>query len=257
MVYRYNEGDGKNTDQDENQEEEEDDREKGYEHDKEFWDEECAFTPESRVEVHEQIKKQKQREEKKDPKEEKKPRRLFSEDGRPFNINENKIDFSLIDDEEHNSYVLDLAVFRHMDTSLIDVDVQTNYVRVVMKGKIFQLHLDQDVNADSSSAKRSQTTGHLLITMPKVKQVIKPAKIPAKAKKETKDDNKENKFLLLGKQKRNWKLMNLLERPVDVCNIVKEKPDKVVPPLGYKPRKVEERANSEDFIDDPDVPPLD
>lgn len=254
-----NEGDGKNTEQDENQEEEEDDREKGYEHDKEFWDEECAFTPESRVEVHEQIKKQKQREEKKDPKEEKKPRRLFSEDGRPFNINENKIDFSLIDDEEHNSYVLDLAVFRHMDTSLIDVDVQTNYVRVVMKGKIFQLHLDQDVNADSSSAKRSQTTGHLLITMPKVKQVIKPAKIPAKATKETKDDNKENKVSDNNKRKTEEKLEvdESARKTVDVCNIVKEKPDKVVPPLGYKPRKVEERANSEDFIDDPDVPPLD
>jgi hypothetical protein len=28
------------------------------------------------------------------------------------------------------------SIDRHMDTSLVDVDVQTNYVRVVLKGKV-------------------------------------------------------------------------------------------------------------------------
>lgn len=33
--------------------------------------------------------------------------------------------------------------------------------------------------------------------------------------------------------------------------------EKIVPPLGHKSRqKVQERPNSESFIDDPDVPPL-
>ena len=38
------------------------------------------------------------------------------------------------DDDRH--VVLDVAVFRHMDTSLIDVDVQPTYVRVTIKGKV-------------------------------------------------------------------------------------------------------------------------
>ena len=55
-----------------------------------------------------------------------------------------------------------------MDTSLVDVDVQPYYVRVTLKGKILQLRLHSEVKPDSSSAKRSQVTGHLLVTMPKV-----------------------------------------------------------------------------------------
>ena len=55
-----------------------------------------------------------------------------------------------------------------MDTSLLDVDVQPKYVRVTLKGKVLQLVLPEDVASDSSTAKRSQTTGHLVITMPKV-----------------------------------------------------------------------------------------
>ena len=64
-----------------------------------------------------------------------------------------------------------------MDTSLVDVDVQPNYVRVTMKGKILQLRLNSEVKPDSSTAKRSQVTGHLLVMMPKViEDVIEPGK---------------------------------------------------------------------------------
>jgi protein TilB len=40
-----------------------------------------------------------------------------------------------------------------------------------MKGKIFQLALPEEVNPDKTSAKRSQTTGHLVLTMPKVRKM--------------------------------------------------------------------------------------
>lgn len=45
---------------------------------------------------------------------------------------------------------------------------------------------------------------------------------------------------------------------MDIGDIVKEKAANTVPPLGSKPvvRKREERPNSENFVDDPDVPPL-
>lgn len=57
---------------------------------------------------------------------------------------------------------------RYLSTSLLEADVQPNYVRVIVKGKIFQLHLPKEVKPDSSTSLRSQTTGHLLVTMPKV-----------------------------------------------------------------------------------------
>lgn len=58
--------------------------------------------------------------------------------------------------------------FRYIDTSLIDVDIQPNYVRVSVKGKIFQLCLNEEVNIQASTSQRSIITGHLLITIPKL-----------------------------------------------------------------------------------------
>jgi len=55
-----------------------------------------------------------------------------------------------------------------MCTTMIDADVQPNYLRVTVKGKIFQLRLCEEVKPESSFAQRSQITGHLIITMPKV-----------------------------------------------------------------------------------------
>jgi protein TilB len=38
------------------------------------------------------------------------------------------------DDDRH--VIVDISVFRHMDTSLIDIDVQPTYIRVTIKGKV-------------------------------------------------------------------------------------------------------------------------
>ncbi|XP_076732794.1 dynein axonemal assembly factor 11 isoform X5 [Maylandia zebra] len=116
----------------------------------EFWHTPCSFTPESRLEAHRHL------EEKKRAKE--------------------KLDFCLTEDEENNTIILDLEVYRHMDTSLIDVDVQPSYARVSVKGKIFQVVLPAEVKPDSSTAQRSQTTGHLLLTMPRAEGEIKVTK---------------------------------------------------------------------------------
>ena len=47
-------------------------------------------------------------------------------------------------------------------------------------------------------------------------------------------------------------------KTVDIGNIVKEKGEVTVPPLGSKPlgKKREEKPLSENFVDNPDVPPL-
>ncbi|XP_057712518.1 dynein axonemal assembly factor 11 isoform X2 [Corythoichthys intestinalis] len=136
---------------------------------KEFWNTPCPFTPESRIEAHRHLEKKKTAKEKDAQKKVKPPRTLITADGRVLNVNEPKLDFSLTEDDDNNRIVLDLAVYRHMDTSLMDVDVQPTYVRVSIKGKTFQMVLPAEVKPDSSTALRSQTTGHLLLHMPRVR----------------------------------------------------------------------------------------
>lgn len=64
---------------------------------------------------------------------------------------------------------LDFSRFRRfLDTSLIEVDVQPNYVRATVKGKVFQMALNDEIRVDESSSQRSQMTGRLLIVMPKL-----------------------------------------------------------------------------------------
>lgn len=51
---------------------------------------------------------------------------------------------------------------------MIAVDVQPNYVRATIKGKIFQMALTAEVRCSEASSKRSLATGDLLIVMPKL-----------------------------------------------------------------------------------------
>jgi len=62
---------------------------------------------------------------------------------------------------------LDIAIQKHLSSSLIDVDIHPTYVSVVIKSKILRLRLPAEVKSESSTAQRSTTTGHLQITMPK------------------------------------------------------------------------------------------
>ncbi|XP_069777739.1 dynein axonemal assembly factor 11 isoform X3 [Narcine bancroftii] len=140
-----------------------------------FWEEPSYYTPESRLETHRYIEKMRKSKEKdKNPRKQKPHQVLITSEGRVLNVNEPKIDFTLTDDEENNQFILDLAVYRYLDTSLLDIDVQPTYICVMVKGKAFQLVLQEEVNPDSSSAQRSQTTGHLLVTMPKAQEIIRP-----------------------------------------------------------------------------------
>jgi len=66
-----------------------------------------------------------------------------------------------------SNVVLDIGVPRHLDSSLIDVDVHPTYVSVVIKSKVLRLNLPAEVDADQAKAQRSKTTGHLVLIMPK------------------------------------------------------------------------------------------
>ncbi|XP_043922987.1 dynein axonemal assembly factor 11 [Protopterus annectens] len=226
--------------------------------DQEFWEEPCAFTPESRLETHKYIEeKRKAREIKRESKETlKKTRTLITAEGRVLNVNEPKLDFILKDEEHNNQFILDLAVYRYLDTSLVDVDVQPTFVRVIVKGKVFQLILPAEVKPDSSSAQRSQTTGHLVITMPKAgevlhcKQEMKPARELSSTKPQTAIRRTTETFEKLEVDPSKYS-------KIELANIVKEKKTYGQGPLRLQQFNSKEvKCNSEDFSDDPDVPPL-
>ncbi|XP_039978980.1 protein tilB homolog [Xiphias gladius] len=228
---------------------------------REFWHTPCSFTPESRLEAHRHLEEKRRAKEKEREKKPKPPRTLITADGRVMNVNEPKLDFSLTEDEENNSIVLDLAVYRHMDTSLIDVDVQPTYARVNVKGKIFQMVLPAEVKPDSSTAQRSQTTGHLVLTMPRAEGEIKVTKTvprPPRACQNRRSSSPQDH-----KRKNNFperlEVDPSKHTALDLANIVPRQSTKegpLEPSRTAPPAATVHSSFSDGFVDDPDVPPL-
>nr|XP_061794959.1 LOW QUALITY PROTEIN: dynein axonemal assembly factor 11-like [Nerophis lumbriciformis] len=225
---------------------------------KEFWNTPCPFTPESRIEAHRHLEKKKTAKEKDAQKKVKPPRTLITADGRVLNVNEPKLDFSLTEDDDNNRIVLDLAVYRHMDTSLMDVDVQPTYVRVSIKGKTFQMVLPAEVKPDSSTALRSQTTGHLLLHMPRAQGEIKATKAAPRPSKDA-APRQHNSY---DHPKRERGVPERLEVDpsgrVDIANIVTRRRAAEGPleAARLNPDAPHRHVPSDGFMDDPDVPPL-
>ncbi|KAJ7569781.1 hypothetical protein O6H91_01G093700 [Diphasiastrum complanatum] len=85
-----------------------------------------------------------------------------------YQKNEGSWNFKLHESECRKKILLDVPVGRFLDSSLIEVDVHPLLVRVLIKGKLLQLRLPEEVKSDASTAERSTTTGHLVVSMPKV-----------------------------------------------------------------------------------------
>ena len=77
----------------------------------------------------------------------KKPRKLFDENtGKALNVNEAKLDFHY-NDSDPAYLIVELALWKHLDGSLIeDLVVEPTYLRVKIKGKIFQLRFLEEVH---------------------------------------------------------------------------------------------------------------
>lgn len=50
-----------------------------------------------------------------------------------MNINQAKLDFTFSDDDPEK-FVLDIAIYKYLDTNLVEVDLQPIYVKVTIKG---------------------------------------------------------------------------------------------------------------------------
>ncbi|KAM9308461.1 dynein axonemal assembly factor 11 [Gastrophryne carolinensis] len=226
------------------------------EKDREFWQKPTQYTPESRLETHRYMEEKRNNKESRGQEEKKvkAARTLITPDGRALNVNEPKLDFSLVDDEENNQFILDLAIYRHLDSSLVDVDVQPSYVRVLVKNKPFQLVLSEEVKPDSSTAKRSQTTGHLLVTMPKASELIQKKTVASPITKNQDCGNARTSNI-----KRTERLEvdpKAFSFP-DVTNIVSEKRHEGQGPLRLSAcRAKDSNEIDEEFMDNEEVPPL-
>ncbi|XP_046802478.1 protein tilB isoform X1 [Lucilia cuprina] len=94
--------------------------------------------------------------------------KLFAPCGRPYNINKPNLPFTLSDEDDE--YILKLEVYKFLDTSHIKVEIEVNYIRVTIKGKIFQIALNVEVKPSEAIVQRSQITGQLVIKVAKLHQ---------------------------------------------------------------------------------------
>lgn len=145
-------------------------------------------TPEVRVEIYKELAQQKK--EKLDRDNENKPKQRDYEKEHQDSIsiireNEQSLDEQEIkqkneggwqfiwDEETHKgSITLELKLPKHLDSSLIDVDIHPTYVSVIIKGKLLRLRTPSEISVVSSKCQRSKLTGSLKIIMPKVREVF-------------------------------------------------------------------------------------
>nr|XP_022917957.1 protein tilB-like [Onthophagus taurus] len=202
--------------------------------DENFWNTPSENAPETRREISQRQRKCRGKDD--DTNKQKKKKKevaVYNKQGRPLNINEAKLDFTFIDDDP-KEFILDIAVYKYLDSNLIDVDVQPIYVRVSIKDKIFQFVLSEEVYINKSTAQRSQITGHLVIKMPKVsynpileKENESNLKKIKKLKPQKKD---ESTFLDVNPENDSMDFSKIIEKSKKIQEIINNED---IPPLEY------------------------
>ncbi|XP_069952300.1 dynein axonemal assembly factor 11-like [Cherax quadricarinatus] len=196
--------------------------------------------------------------------------RLFTEEGRPINVNSAKLEFHFTEDENNNCFILEVHTYKYLDSSLVKCDVEPWYVRITLKGKVLQLVLLEEVRPDSATARRSQITGHLLITMPK----LVPAKhfgrsclpeitpLTCRTSDVTSSPHATISLDYFKEGNNEVKHLQVSEtRQVDYKNIVDHSTRsgsiQCSPPTNtLRQTPLPDRPNSPDFVDDSEVPSL-
>lgn len=205
-----------------------------------------THTPQSRIETARELAKLKN--DKPDtPKKIERPADAIPDaNGRVMQRNEGKWiwKFACVDDK----LSLDIEISKFLDTSLIEVDVKSTYIRILIKNKLLQLMLPERVleGEEYTICERSRLTGHLLVAMTRENPL---------PKLDLKDEKSE---VLVVTHPRNRRLQRLSITPLS------ESPSKRLSgaAAGEKIRDRKYVASDvrkeipEDFIDNPDVPPL-
>ncbi|KAF7283499.1 hypothetical protein GWI33_000395 [Rhynchophorus ferrugineus] len=206
--------------------------------DDEFWHSVSENSPETRLGIAKRQKKRDANRDISDARKTKRTVRLFNKDGRPLNVNEAKLNFRLCDDDPQE-LVLDVGVYKFLDTNLIDIDLQPIYVKLTIKGKIFQIVFPEEIHVEKSTALRSQTTGHLVLKLPKLNvnnqigrdnKILAPAKTKEKSDKQG-DEKTRHEYLEVTGPNTNMDFSKIVENSKKTPDLYKEYPD--IPKLEY------------------------
>ncbi|XP_067211450.1 protein tilB [Linepithema humile] len=220
--------------------------------DERFWKQPSYHTPEDRVAIAERLLNKQEKRNRSNTNDRPKPvLKLFAPNGRPYNINQAKVAFKLNDEDDPDFVVLDVSVYRHLDTSYINVDVNPTYVRVTIKGKILQLTLPCEVSVDRSDVRRNTTTGNLVINMARLAPCTAIVKKDESASKRKEKCNKrETKVITVRPPVISRRALLEIGPPSDFHDFLRITEDPA-----ERVRKIREK-DFENFQDNPDVPPL-
>ncbi|ORZ33066.1 hypothetical protein BCR44DRAFT_1515027 [Catenaria anguillulae PL171] len=197
----------------------------------------------------------KEREERRKAKQASKPKRV-TEDGRVLQCNEPKLEYTFEAADE--LVVFELHVSKFIDTSLLDVQVKPDHVRVLVKDKLVQLKVPVEVDPERVAVVRSLATGVLSVSMV-VSQVDPDRNVEdvvdewKRSKRERERELQREKELAKRKEKEDAerKLAQLRDRSVSVEVIMEKKMEKV--------KRAPNSAGDDDSDfddDDAEVPPL-
>jgi protein TilB len=176
------------------------------------------------------------------------PPPVYKENGEVRICNQGRYDVFLDED----IYTTAITTFRiklpkFLDTSKIKVDLNPNYVRIDVKGKITQWRFENDIIVEKATVQRSTTTGVLEIKAPIVG--IQPREDKIKKREESKKAEEMQK-----KEEERIKKLKPIKQGVD---FVRENNDiKEVESLDKNKKSLEE-ISKECGIDLDDVPDLD
>merc|ERR1719309_76402 len=161
-----------------------------------------------------------------------------------MNVNEAGLDFRL-DEDDSNEVILRLFLPKFLDSELIDVDAQPQYIRVNVKGKAFQIVTRSEIKPDDGKCERSQLTGEMKITAPKLFTNPK-YNMPKEIQKITINENNEKKTSYV-----NYRTI-VADNEAEIERL---KGEKLKANFNSKRAPIK-RDNDDGFQDSDDVPPL-
>ncbi|KAI9009547.1 hypothetical protein BC832DRAFT_373159 [Gaertneriomyces semiglobifer] len=179
-------------------------------------------------------------------------------DGRVLQRNQGKWPFRF--ETTKDLIVLHVELSKFLDSSLIDIDVHPTYIRILAKGKLLQLVLEEPVQTGNVLCERSRLTGELAVTMVKASVGKENVDVTDMRRRDRRASEQEHKRLERAQHREATSKPLQLTGPVDIRNIVSnggkcERPS----PNGILEVKLGSTKPPEipdDFVDDPDVPPL-
>jgi len=216
---------------------------------------EGAYTIESRNEMYLELAEQKEEKERNERRrmgtEAKPPRQIpdvYNFRGEIRQCNEGKYDFNLDDITDPTKVIFELGVPKYLDTTALDVDVNPEYIRVVVKDKVTQLKLPSEVRPDASKVQRSRTTGCLRVEMPLVDP--RPVRMQATDPQPELQPLEPNKRLVPTPARPQGGAVSVRGIYQDTRRVAKDKPKDLLREVRTK------RTTAQDDDDDDGVPPL-